>query len=139
MTGKKVVLLSCGSFNPPTNMHLRMFGKHYNFNLIQSNLIDLSITELARDHLQKLGFEVLLGLVSPVHDGYGKEGLLSATHRISMLKLALQDSDWIKLSDWESCQENHTRTAVVLKYHQVRIAYSPRFTESHSVMLTEPY
>ncbi|KAK9718446.1 Cytidylyltransferase-like [Popillia japonica] len=102
MTGKKVVLLSCGSFNPPTNMHLRMF-------------------ELARDHLQKLGFEVLLGLVSPVHDGYGKEGLLSATHRISMLKLALQDSDWIKLSDWESCQENHTRTAVVLKYHQNHI------------------
>ena len=24
---KKIVLLSCGSFNPVTNMHLRMFGK----------------------------------------------------------------------------------------------------------------
>ncbi len=24
---KKIVLLSCGSFNPITNMHLRMFGK----------------------------------------------------------------------------------------------------------------
>ena len=23
---QKVVLLACGSFNPPTNMHLRMFG-----------------------------------------------------------------------------------------------------------------
>jgi len=27
MTPTKVVLLACGSFNPPTNMHLRMFGK----------------------------------------------------------------------------------------------------------------
>lgn len=28
MTGsQKVVLLACGSYNPPTNMHLRMFGK----------------------------------------------------------------------------------------------------------------
>jgi nicotinic acid mononucleotide adenylyltransferase len=25
---KKIVLLSCGSFNPITNMHLRMFGKY---------------------------------------------------------------------------------------------------------------
>ena len=24
---KRIVLLSCGSFNPVTNMHLRMFGK----------------------------------------------------------------------------------------------------------------
>ncbi|KRT79255.1 hypothetical protein AMK59_7159 [Oryctes borbonicus] len=99
MTAKKVVLLACGSFNPPTNMHLRMF-------------------EVARDHLQKLGFEVLLGLVSPVHDGYGKKDLVSSTHRIAMLRLALQNTDWIKLSDWEVCQEGHSRTAVVLKYHQ---------------------
>ncbi|KAI4460428.1 nicotinamide mononucleotide adenylyltransferase [Holotrichia oblita] len=53
MTGKKIVLLSCGSFNPPTNMHLRML-------------------ELARDQLHKLGYEVVLGLISPVHDGYVK-------------------------------------------------------------------
>ncbi len=32
----KVVLLACGSFNPITNMHLRMF-------------------ELARDHLEDTG------------------------------------------------------------------------------------
>lgn len=25
--GKKIVLLACGSFNPPTFTHLRMFGK----------------------------------------------------------------------------------------------------------------
>ncbi|KAI4460449.1 nicotinamide mononucleotide adenylyltransferase [Holotrichia oblita] len=102
MTGKKIVLLSCGSFNPPTNMHLRMF-------------------ELARDQLHKLGYEVVLGLISPVHDGYGKKGLVPSTDRIAMLKLALQDSDWIKLSDWEPSQENHTRTAVVIKYHQTHI------------------
>ena len=27
-TPTKVVLLACGSFNPITNMHLRMFGKY---------------------------------------------------------------------------------------------------------------
>lgn len=25
---KRVILLACGSFNPITNMHLRMFGKY---------------------------------------------------------------------------------------------------------------
>ena len=24
---KRVILMSCGSYNPPTDMHLRMFGK----------------------------------------------------------------------------------------------------------------
>jgi len=27
MTSPNVVLLACGAFNPPTNMHLRMFGE----------------------------------------------------------------------------------------------------------------
>ena len=28
-TTTKCVLIACGSFNPVTNMHLRMFGKFY--------------------------------------------------------------------------------------------------------------
>ena len=33
---KQIVLLAVGSFNPPTNMHLRIFGKWdtYDFKLI---------------------------------------------------------------------------------------------------------
>lgn len=75
--------------------------------------------EIARDHLYKFGTEVIGGIVSPVHDGYGKAELLTATHRIAMLKLALQSSDWIKLSHWESQQETWTRTRHTLEYHQV--------------------
>lgn len=26
MSPKRIILMSCGSYNPPTNMHLRMFG-----------------------------------------------------------------------------------------------------------------
>lgn len=58
--------------------------------------------------------------MSPVHDGYGKTDLLSATHRIAMLRLALESSDWLKLSDWEAKQETWTRTRLTLEYHQVK-------------------
>lgn len=129
MHNTKVVLFVCGSFNPPTNMHFRVFGKcllietciyfafHLYYKLI--TFLRIIILEIARDHLHRLGTEVIGGIVSPVHDGYGKKDLLSATHRIAMLKLALQSSDWIKLSDWEAKQETWTRTRITLEYHQV--------------------
>jgi len=53
MVTSKVLLLACGSFNPPTLMHLRMF-------------------EVAKDTLRRLGTQVVGGVISPVHDGYGK-------------------------------------------------------------------
>lgn len=45
-------------------------------------------------------------------------GLLSQTHRLAMMKLALQSSSWIRLSEWECQQEEWTRTRNVLQYHQ---------------------
>lgn len=42
MAPRKVILLACGSFNPPTNMHLRMFGKFDVF-VIYFNLRILTI------------------------------------------------------------------------------------------------
>ncbi|GLV32593.1 Nicotinamide mononucleotide adenylyltransferase [Carabus blaptoides fortunei] len=100
MPAIKVVLLACGSYNPPTNMHLRMF-------------------EIAKDYLHRLGnYTVVGGLMSPVHDGYGKKDLVSSTHRLAMLKLALQDADWVKVSDWECVQESWNRTRTTMQYHQ---------------------
>lgn len=58
------------------------------------------------------------GILSPVHDAYGKKELVSAKHRCEMLRLALQNSGWIRLSDWECHQEGWTRTRLVLQYHQ---------------------
>lgn len=100
MAPTKVILLSCGSYNPPTYMHLRMF-------------------EIARDHIHKMGTHVVVGgVISPVHDSYGKKDLAGATHRCAMLRLALQNNDWIKLSDWETKREGWTKTRVTLQHHQ---------------------
>lgn len=112
MIPTKVVLLACGSFNPPTNMHLRMF-------------------EIARDHLDRLGhYKVVGGVVSPVHDSYGKKELASSSHRCAMLRLALHDSDWIKLSDWECNQDGWLPTRQVLQYHQNQLNSAIRNAES---------
>jgi nicotinamide mononucleotide adenylyltransferase len=77
MAGNRVVLLLCGSFSPITNFHLRML-------------------ELARDFLQRTTrFRVVRGIISPVHDAYGKKGLVGAHHRLAMCRLATQSSDWV--------------------------------------------
>ncbi|KAM9231346.1 nicotinamide/nicotinic acid mononucleotide adenylyltransferase 3 isoform 2-T2 [Leptosomus discolor] len=94
-----LILLACGSFNPITNMHMRLF-------------------ELARDHLHQTGqYRVIEGIMSPVNDDYGKKGLVSARHRIAMAKLALETSDWIRVDPWESEQETWTATVKVLRHH----------------------
>lgn len=98
-----LVLLACGSFNPITNQHMRLF-------------------ELARDHLHSTGqYQVVGGIVSPVSDGYGKQGLVLAKHRIAMAKLALQSSNWVTVDEWESQQPDWTETAVTMRYHYGRI------------------
>ena len=55
------------------------------------------------------------GIVSPVSDGYGKQGLVLAKHRVAMAKLALQSSDWVSVDDWESQQPDWTETVVTLR------------------------
>lgn len=95
----KVVLLACGSFNPITNMHLRMF-------------------ELARDHLEDSGhYRVVKGIISPVGDGYKKKGLIEASHRLEMARLATEGSDWITVDSWEGLQPDWVETAKVARHH----------------------
>lgn len=78
-----------------------------------------SVTEIAKDHFTESGtHEVIGGILSPVHDAYKKKGLISQTHRLAMLKLALLTSDWIRTSDWECQQDDWTRTRNTLQYHQ---------------------
>lgn len=97
----KFLFLAGGSFNPPTPMHLRMF-------------------EIARDAFHEhTDYEVVGGIISPVHDSYGKPDLVAAEHRCAMVNMSIQSSDWIRLSDWE-CNEQiqWTRTRILLQYHQ---------------------
>nr|XP_060622769.1 nicotinamide/nicotinic acid mononucleotide adenylyltransferase 3 isoform X1 [Anolis sagrei ordinatus] len=94
-----LTLLACGSFNPITNMHLRLF-------------------ELARDHLHQTGkYQVIGGIISPVNDDYGKQGLVAAKHRVAMAHLALETSDWIRVDPWESQQRQWIETIAVLRHH----------------------
>ena len=60
-------------------------------------------------------YQVVKGIVSPVSDGYGKQGLVSAEHRNAMAKLALQTSDWITIDEWESDQPDWTETVVTMR------------------------
>ena len=77
----------------------------------------LRLFETARDALNKAGFNVKIGLMSPAPDTYAKKGLLSSTHRIPMCELALKSSSWIKCVDWETKQIEWTRTSDVLDHY----------------------
>lgn len=61
---------------------------------------------------------VIGGIISPVHDSYGKAGLVASIHRLAMLRLALDSTEWIKLSDWECQQESWSRTRTILQHFQ---------------------
>ncbi|KAM8922080.1 nicotinamide/nicotinic acid mononucleotide adenylyltransferase 3 isoform 3-T3 [Lycaon pictus] len=106
-----VVLLACGSFNPITNMHLRLF-------------------EVARDHLHQTGlYQVIGGIISPVNDNYRKKDLVSAHHRVAMARLALQTSDWVRVDPWESEQVQWMETVKVLRHHHSELLRSLPQTE----------
>ncbi|KAG2153272.1 hypothetical protein DEU56DRAFT_849273 [Suillus clintonianus] len=97
-TKQPIVLVACGSFNPITYHHLRMF-------------------EIANDFIrQNTDFEIVGGYFSPVSDEYKKPGLVSAHHRVKMCTLAAeQESSWLMVDPWEALL-NYQRTAVVLDH-----------------------
>uniref|UniRef100_A0A914IE71 Nicotinamide-nucleotide adenylyltransferase n=1 Tax=Globodera rostochiensis TaxID=31243 RepID=A0A914IE71_GLORO len=100
LNGSRVVLLLCGSFNPPTFLHLRLF-------------------ERARDFLQQnCHCRVVEGLMSPVSDHFMKPGLLPSRHRLRMAQLATESSEWIRADGWEAAQTGWTRTLEVLRHHR---------------------
>ena len=68
-----VVLVACGSFNPPTYAHLR-------------------VLELVRQEFMGNGVDVWGAYVSPVSDSYGKATLIPAKHRLQMCELAIEES-----------------------------------------------
>jgi len=105
--GTRVVLLACGSFNPPTIMHLRMF-------------------ELAKDYFCRTrpDVQVVGGIISPTHDSYKKKGLIESCHRLEMARRATQDNAWVKTSDWETRQSDWTRTRKVLEEYSSMIKSS---------------
>jgi nicotinamide mononucleotide adenylyltransferase len=94
-----LVLVSCGSFSPPTNLHLRMF-------------------EEAADYCEfETDYEVVGGFFSPVGDAYKKAGLASAQDRINMTRIAVEDSSkWIGVDPWEPLHKEYLPTVKVLDH-----------------------
>ncbi|EFA82779.1 nicotinamide-nucleotide adenylyltransferase [Heterostelium album PN500] len=92
-----VVLISCGSFNPVTFMHLRMF-------------------EICKDWCNDNGMEVLGGYLSPVGDAYKKATLIPMKYRCEMLSLALESSEWLNIDTWEARRPEFTPTRQVMDY-----------------------
>ncbi|SJX62403.1 related to NMA2-nicotinate-nucleotide adenylyltransferase [Sporisorium reilianum f. sp. reilianum] len=99
-----LVIVACGSFSPPTYLHMRIF-------------------EMAKDQIIESGkYELLAGYYSPVSDYYKKEGLAKATHRVRMCELAVEKtSTWLMVDAWESLQDEYQRTAVVLDHFHEEI------------------
>ncbi|KAF2735828.1 nicotinamide mononucleotide adenylyltransferase 1 [Polyplosphaeria fusca] len=98
-TKTPLVLVSCGSFSPPTNLHLRMFEEAADYCKFETN------------------YEVVGGFFSPVGDAYKKAGLASAHHRISMTNIAVQDSSqWIGVDAWEPLHKEYLPTVKVLDH-----------------------
>ena len=93
-----IALIETGCFNPPTNMHLRLL-------------------ETAKYSLEQAGHTVKVGVISPVHDKYGKKSLISAEHRLALSHLACKSSNWIRCEDWECKQEGWSKTVDVLDHY----------------------
>ncbi|GAD97282.1 conserved hypothetical protein [Paecilomyces variotii No. 5] len=98
-----LILVACGSYSPPTFLHLRMFSMASDF---------------ARMNTE---FEVVGGYLSPVSDAYEKTGLVTAVHRIHMCQLAVQTSKWINMDPWEAIQPEYVPTAKVLDHFEYEI------------------
>lgn len=83
-----VVLLCCGSFSPVHKGHL-------------------AAMHAARAQLEQSGRRVLAGYLSASHDSYVSvkaqgSAALDAEHRLRLLSLATQDSDWLMVDPWEA-------------------------------------
>jgi nicotinamide mononucleotide adenylyltransferase len=94
-----LVLVSCGSFSPPTNHHLRMFEEAADYCEFETN------------------YEVVGGFFSPVGDAYKKAGLAPAHHRINMTRIAVRNSStWIGVDPWEPLHKEYLPTVKVLDH-----------------------
>ena len=110
-TQKVAVLLACGSFNPITYAHLRMFI-------------------LAKEYLQTKFPDITLhsGIISPVSDKYDKNSLIPAKHRLEMCRLSTAEERQNKtgkekidrlsivVNDWEAKRSTYSTTVEVLEY-----------------------
>jgi nicotinate (nicotinamide) nucleotide adenylyltransferase len=100
------VLVACGSYSPPTVLHTRIFETARDFFLESKDLLKV---------------DVIGGFISPVHAAYGKKGLAPMPARIEMVKRSLQSSDWVNCDEWETKQNEWTRTRLSLDRMHIEV------------------
>lgn len=61
---------------------------------------------------------VVGGIISPVHDHGTNTNLVNSAIRCDLLKLALQSSNWIRLSTWGVQDDGFKSITEILKHHQ---------------------
>jgi nicotinate (nicotinamide) nucleotide adenylyltransferase len=54
--------------------------------------------------------------MSPTSDYYEKRGLIAAEHRLAMARLAISDSGWMEVDQWEADQPQWTETVKVMRH-----------------------
>ncbi|XRB01623.1 nicotinamide mononucleotide adenylyltransferase [Pycnococcus provasolii] len=99
---KCVVLLVLGSFNPPHTWHARLPA-------IVKDALKAPSTRFPA------GAHVVGAYLSPVHDGYGKPGLVKAEHRIAMARLAVAHEPGVGVDTWEATRSQHQRSLAVAR------------------------
>ncbi|KAL6069476.1 Nicotinamide/nicotinic acid mononucleotide adenylyltransferase 2 [Balamuthia mandrillaris] len=99
---RMVVLVSSGAFSPIHKSHLQLL-------------------EDAKKYCESDGkSKVVAGYLSPSDDRSVKGKLqgdwIEAKHRIEMCKIAVQDSDWLDVSDWESGHRGWSSPTMLLNH-----------------------
>lgn len=84
----------------------------------------LRMMEMAKNWIEEHlpSKEVIGGYISPVSSFYQKKELVQAAHRIEMCRLAVEDSSWLMVDDWECLQPTWTKTFQVLQHFQQELA-----------------
>jgi nicotinamide mononucleotide adenylyltransferase len=77
---------------------------------------------------------VVGGYFSPTSDAYSKTGLAPWEDRVNMCRLAVTDSAWIDVDDWEACSPDWKRTAVVLDHYHFQLNTIPRRERTPSTL-----
>lgn len=122
----QTVLVATGSFSPITHMHLRLLG---------IGITSFDSLELARDRISDLGLEVSGAFLTPVSDHYNKSGLIPFKHRVEMCKLAVKNSDWINVDEWECYQPSWSTTRIVLESIEDRLKKKGKHIDNNINMM----
>jgi nicotinamide mononucleotide adenylyltransferase len=99
-----VILVSSGSFSPITTLHVQMMTMIREYLMIKSQQV-----------------HVIGGLLSPVHDAYGKSSLIDQNHRYEMCKLATDGVNWLGVTSIEIQHQTWIETRIIFDQIQLGI------------------